>query len=134
MTSIWVHIHRTHRLAFLLRKGGTNYRALLRKMTSKDMASYASFDQDDDAFWIRDENSKSKIGDGAEVYACVCVCVFVRVRARVLVCVCVCARACAYVPDCCQSISRASKRERERERERKRERERERERARERER
>jgi len=82
-----VHVYayrvaKTHKLQIIFRKRATNCRALLRKMTYKDKASYASSPPCISCFmWV--------CGIKRNGYVCAPVCVCVRVCVCVCVCVCV---------------------------------------------
>jgi len=76
------------KLQVILHKRATNYRALLRKMTCKDKASYGSSPPCSQVLFAREAYTNVCVCLCVCVVVCVCGCVCVCVR----VCVCVCAR------------------------------------------
>ena len=115
----WRRCIRCLKLQVSFHKSATNYRALLRKMTYKDKASYASSPPCSCVLsvWMcvqrerERERNTGTCGAGCLVQvwlSCVCVCVCVRecvcvcvcVCVHVCVCVCVCVHECACVCAC----------------------------------
>ena len=91
----WRRLIGSPKLQIIFHKRATKYRALLRKMTYEDKASYGSSPPSNESVLCMCEINVP--------YVCVCACMCMHVYVRVCVCmcmyvyVCVCVRMCMYV-------------------------------------